>query len=48
MSATSLTLDTFSIRSSIGNGKPENVMGDHGLVVTFADYSSRLNSRKSF
>ena len=48
MSATSLTLDTFSIGSSIGNGKPENVMGDHGLVVTFADYSSPLNSRKSF
>ena len=48
MSATSLTLDTFSIRSSIGNGKPENVMCDHGLVVTFVVYSSRLNGQKSF
>ena len=48
MSAASLTLDTFSIRSSMGNGKPEKGMCDHGLVVTFAVYSSSLNGRKSF
>lgn len=43
-----VTLDNFSIRSSMGNGKPENVMCGHGLVVTFAVYSSSLNGRKSF
>ena len=45
---TSLRVHNFSIRSSMGNGKPEKVMCDHGLVVTFAVYSSSLNGRKSF
>ena len=39
------TLATFSIRFSMGNCKPHTakMSSDHGLAVTFAVCSSRLN-----